>query len=103
MYYAAGFAVLLSIAPIAANAAQPGEVVLAQADSTHTLIAPPSNQGRVGQSVTLPQGGTGITAGGTSNYQTLTTPGGGSGVAVANGAGSSTVTGIRGGAARVPR
>jgi hypothetical protein len=100
MNYVAGLIVLLSLtAAVAADAAQPGNLLLVQAtphNSAHTLVSPPSAQGRVGQAVPLPQGGTGITTGSTPNYQTLTTPGGGSGIAVPNGAASSTITGTGG-------
>lgn len=55
------------------------------ADSAHTLFTPNAQDaGRSGQVYQLPQGGFGITTGGTSYYQTLGTPGG-SGVAVPNG------------------
>ncbi len=81
---------------------------LAQAtpqDSAHTLITPDApDPGRAGQIYQLPQGGFGVTTGGTANYQTLGTPGG-SAVAVPNGGGTSTVIGSGGqvGTATTPR
>jgi hypothetical protein len=61
------------------------QFLLVGADSAHTLFTPNApDAGRVGQVYQLPQGGFGITTGGTSYYQTLGTPGG-SGVAVPNG------------------
>ncbi len=58
-----------------------GRIELIQAttpsDDAHTLFQPnASDPGRSGQIVQLPQGGTGVTTGGTSHYQTLGTPGG---------------------------
>jgi hypothetical protein len=59
--------------------------LLVQADSAHTLFTPNApDAGRAGQIYQLPQGGFGVTTGGTSYYQTLGTPGGSS-VAVPNG------------------
>jgi hypothetical protein len=58
---------------------------MAQQDSAHTRFTPNApDAGRSGQVVQLPQGGIGVTTGGTSRYQTLATPGGGSAVAVPN-------------------
>jgi len=75
-------------------------VALAQAppqDSAHTLFVPNApDPGRSGQIVQLPQGGMGVTTGGTANYQTLGTPGG-SAVMVPNGGGSADVIGSGGG------
>ena|ERR1700677_838907 len=71
-----------------------GQIQLVQQDSAHTLFTPNApDSGRPGQTVQLPQGGVGVTTGGTSHYQTLATPGGGSAVAVPNGVGSSNVIG----------
>jgi hypothetical protein len=54
-------------------------------DSAHTLFTPNApDPGRAGQVYELPQGGLGVTTGGTSHYQTMITPGG-SGIAVPNG------------------
>ncbi len=65
-------------------------------DSAHTLFVPNApDPGRSGQVVPLPQGGSGVTTGGTAGYQTLATPGG-SAVMVPNGNGASTVTGSGG-------
>jgi hypothetical protein len=65
-------------------------------DSAHTLVTPNApDPGRSGQVVQLPQGGVGVTSGGTAGYQTLGTPGG-SGVAVPNGGGTSSVIGSGG-------
>jgi hypothetical protein len=59
--------------------------LLVRSDSAHTLFTPNvTDAGRSGQLYQLPQGGFGVTAGGTSYYQTLGMPGG-SGVAVTNG------------------
>ncbi len=82
-----------SIQPVSA------QIQLAQAttptDPAHTLVQPNApDPGRAGQIVQLPQGGTGVTTGGTSHYQTYGTPGG-SGVAVPNG-NTSSVTGAGG-------
>jgi hypothetical protein len=74
-----------------------GQIQLVQQDSAHTLFTPNTpDPGRSGQTVQLPQGGIGVTTGGTSHYQTLATPGGGSAVAVPNGVGSSNVIGTGG-------
>jgi hypothetical protein len=65
-------------------------------DSAHTLVTPNApDPGRSGQVVQLPQGGVGVTSGGTAGYQTLGTPGG-SGVVVPNGGGTSSVIGSGG-------
>jgi hypothetical protein len=68
--------------------------VISVADSAHTLFQP-SPGGSAGRIVGLPQGGFGVTTGGTSYYQTFGTPGG-SGVVVPNGNFSSTVIGSGG-------
>jgi hypothetical protein len=65
-------------------------------DSAHTLFTPnASDPGRAGAVVQLPQGGTGVTTGGTANYQTLATPDG-SAIMVPNGGGTATVIGSGG-------
>lgn len=92
---------LLSMLSVPTYAAQHGQIQLAQAtsqDSAH-------NPARAGQTVQLPQGGTGVVTGGTSGYQTLITPGGGSALAIPNGGGTSTVTGPggRSGTVTTPR
>ena len=51
--------------------------------------------------VQLPQGGLGVTSGGTAGYQALMTPGGGSAVMVPNGSGTSDVIGSGGRAGTV--
>jgi hypothetical protein len=72
-------------------------VYLMQVDSAHTLFTPNApDAGRAGQVYQLPQGGLGVTTGGTSHYQTLEMPGGGSAVAVPNGNNTSTVFGSGG-------
>jgi len=76
------------------------QIQLAQAttptDPAHTLVQPNApDPGRAGQIVQLPQGGTGVTTGGTSHYQTFGTPGG-SGVVVPNGNNTSSVIGAGG-------
>jgi hypothetical protein len=59
--------------------------LLLTADDAHTLFQPNiSGGGGAGRIVQLPQGGMGVTTGGTPYYQTYGTPGGG-GVAVPNG------------------
>ena len=69
--------------------------LLPVADSAHTLFQPNAPAaGQAGRPVQLPQGGTGVTTGGTPYYQTYGAPGGG-GVAVPNG-NMSTVTGSGG-------
>ena len=79
-------------------------VALAQAtpqDSAHTLVTPnASDPGRAGQVVQLPQGGIGVTTGGTANYQTMGTPGG-SAIMVPSGGGTSSVIGSGGGSGTV--
>ncbi|MEA2739482.1 MAG: hypothetical protein QOH05_2789 [Acetobacteraceae bacterium] len=63
----------------------------------HTLVTPNApDAGRAGQVYQLPQGGLGVTTGGTSHYQTLTMPGGGSGIAVPGSNGMSSVIGSGG-------
>jgi hypothetical protein len=66
-------------------------ITVAQAetqDSAHTLFTPNApDPGRAGVVVQLPQGGTGVTTGGTSHYQTLATPNG-SATMVPNGSGT---------------
>jgi hypothetical protein len=70
-------------------------------DSAHTLFTPNApDPGRSGAVVQLPQGGTGVTTGGTSHYQTLATPGG-SATMVPNGSGTSAVAGSGGGSGTV--
>lgn len=60
-------------------------LLLVRADSAHTLITPSAPYGgRAGQVYQLPQGGFGVSTGGTSHYQTMITPGGG-GVVIPNG------------------
>jgi hypothetical protein len=74
-----------------------GQVRLVRADSAHTIFTPNApDAGRAGQLYQLPQGGFGVTTGGTSYYQTLGMPGGHSGVAVPNGNSTSTVFGSGG-------
>jgi len=89
---AVAFLVMLSSAGWASH----GQAdLLPVADSAHTLFQPNAPAaGQAGQPVQLPQGGTGVTTGGTPYYQTYGTPGG-SGVAVPNG-NTSTVTGSGG-------
>ena len=74
-------------------------IALAQAparDSAHTLFTPNApDAGRAGTVVQLPQGGTGVTTGGTANYQTLATPNGNA-IMVPNGSGTSAVIGSGG-------
>jgi hypothetical protein len=71
--------------PMQAGAAVGGNQRLLVADSAHTLFTPNApDPGRAGQIYQLPQGGFGVTTGGTSHYQTLGMPGG-SGVVVPNG------------------
>ena len=74
-----------------------GRIRLVQAsaplDSAHTLFQPNApDPGRVGQTVPLPQGGFGVTTGGTAGYQTLGTPNG-SALVVPNGNNTSSVIG----------
>jgi hypothetical protein len=107
MKYAAALVTLLALSgTITSYAIKPDGTQLAQAtsqDSAHTLVAPSAPSGaRVGQPMQLPQGGTGITTGGTANYQTLTTPGGAGAVAVPNGTGTSSVTGPGGRSGTAP-
>jgi len=94
----AAIALLLMCASVAQAQSGSGRFELAQAtDSAHTLFKPSApDPGRVGQVERLPQGGTGVTTGGTSSYQTLGTVGGGNSVAVPNGNGTSTVIGSNG-------
>ena len=79
--------------------------ILVQADSAHTPFTPnASDPGRAGQVYSLPQGGVGVTTGGTSHYQTYSTPGG-SGVAVPSGNNNFSAVGSAGqaGTAHGPR
>ena len=94
--------------PGVSTALAPNAIQLIQTtpvDDAHTpLTLSTPDPGRAGQVYQLPQGGVGVTTGGTSHYQTLTTPGG-SGIAVPNGNGTSSLTGPggRGGTATTPR
>jgi hypothetical protein len=81
-----------------------GQITFVRADSAHTLFAPNAvDSGRSGQIYELPQGGLGVTTGGTPYYQTFAMPGG-SGVAVPSGANTFSVIGSTGraGTARIP-
>lgn len=70
--------------------------LLIAADSAHTVFQPnPGFGGGAGRFIRLPEGGLGVTTGGTSYYQTFEAPGG-SGVAMPNGSYSSTVIGSNG-------
>ena len=72
--------------PMQAAPSVGSDQLLLVADSAHTLFTPNApDPGRAGQVYQLPQGGIGVTTGGTSHYQTLAMPGGGSGVVVPNG------------------
>jgi hypothetical protein len=84
--------------PMQAGSDLPGgaQIDLVRTDSAHTLFTPNApDPGRAGQIYHLPQGGIGVTTGGTSHYQTLGTPGG-SGIAVPNGNNMSSVIGSGG-------
>jgi hypothetical protein len=71
--------------PMQAGPSAGSDQLLLVADSAHTLFTPNApDPGRAGQIYELPQGGFGVTTGGTSHYQTLGTPGG-SGITVPNG------------------
>ena len=71
--------------PMQAAPSVGSDQLLLVADSAHTLFTPNApDPGRAGQVYQLPQGGFGVTTGGTSHYQTLGMPGG-SGVVVPNG------------------
>jgi hypothetical protein len=73
-----------------------GQIQLVRGDSAHTLVTPIApDAGRAGQLYQLPEGGFGVTTGGTSHYQTLGMPGG-SGVAVPNSNNTSSVFGSGG-------
>jgi hypothetical protein len=64
---------------------QSGPAERGVADSARTLFTPNApDSGRAGQVYQLPEGGFGVTTGGTSHYQTQGMPGG-SGVVVPNG------------------
>ncbi|MEA2770954.1 MAG: hypothetical protein QOD93_3916 [Acetobacteraceae bacterium] len=74
------------------DVARSGQAHLVQVDSAHTLFTPNApDPGRAGQIYQLPQGGIGVSTGGTSYYQTFAMPGGGTGIAVPNGNNTSTV------------
>jgi hypothetical protein len=61
--------------------------------SAGTLVTPyAADPSRAGQTVQLPQGGQGVTTGGTPFYQSVITPGGGA-IMVPNGGATSTVIG----------
>jgi hypothetical protein len=65
--------------PIQAQTGFPGAgpARLVQVDSAHTLFTPNApDPGRIGQVYQLPQGGFGVSTGGTSYYQTLGTANG---------------------------
>ena len=63
--------------PMQAGPSAGSDQLLLVADSAHTLFTPNApDPGRAGQIYELPQGGFGVTTGGTSHYQTLGTPGG---------------------------
>ena len=89
--------------PMQAAPSVGSDQLLLVADSAHTLFTPNApDPGRAGQIYELPQGGFGVTTGGTSHYQTLETPGG-SGVAVPNGNTASFIgSGGRVGTAQIP-
>ena len=71
--------------PMQAGPSIGSDQLLRVADSAHTLFTPNApDPGRAGQVYQLPQGGFGVTTGGTSHYQTLGMPGG-SGVVVPKG------------------
>jgi hypothetical protein len=78
MNTAAAVALLVMISePIQAGAAPIELTQVTQTDSAHTLFTPDApDPGRVGQVYQLPQGGFGVSTGGTAQYQTLGTPGG---------------------------
>jgi hypothetical protein len=100
MQTTAAIALLVMISGPVAGSNLPafGQVQLVRADSAHTLFTPNApDPGRAGQVYQLPQGGFGVTTGGTSHYQTLGMPGG-SGVAVPN---SDNTTSIIGSGGRV--
>ena len=87
---------LSGVAVASTASAEPvGLPVIMAADSAHTLLQPSPGGLGAGQIVALPQGGLGVTTGGTSYYQTYAAPGG-SGVVVPNGGFSSTVIGSGG-------
>jgi hypothetical protein len=89
--------------PMQAGPAVRSDQRLLVADSAHTLFMPNApDPGRAGQVYQLPQGGFGVTTGGTSHYQTLGMPGG-SGVVVPNGnTGSFFGSGGRVGTGQIP-
>jgi hypothetical protein len=99
MQTTAAIALLVMISgPVQAGSAlaASGQVQLVRADSAHTLFTPNApDPGRAGQLYQLPQGGFGVTTGGTSHYQTLGMPGG-SGVAVPNSDNTTSVIGSGG-------
>jgi hypothetical protein len=75
---------------------QLGPVQVLRVDSAHTLFTPNApDAGRAGQIYQLPQGGFGVTTGGTSHYQTLGVPGG-SGIAIPYGNNTSSFVGSGG-------
>jgi hypothetical protein len=81
-----------------------GQIALVRADSAHTLFTPNAvDSGRAGQMYELPQGGFGVSTGGTPYYQTFVSPGG-SGVAVPSGGNTFSVIGSggRSGTAHIP-
>ncbi len=92
-------AMLLALSgPVPAGPATPGngQIIPVRADSAHTLFTPNAvDSGRSGQVYRLPDGGLGVTTGGTPYYQTFATPGG-SGVAVPNGNNTFSVIGSAG-------
>ena len=97
---------IVMLAALSGPVASSGDtlITLARADSAHTLFTPNAgNSGRIGQVYQLPQGGFGVSTGGTSHYQTFATPGG-SAIAVPSGSNTFNFIGSggRGGLARTP-
>jgi hypothetical protein len=91
--------------PVQAGPPTGSDPLLLVADSAHTLFTPNApDAGRSGQVYQLPQGGFGVTTGGTSHYQTLGMPGG-TGIAVPNGNNTASFIGSGGrvGIAQTPK
>jgi hypothetical protein len=101
MHTTAAIALLVAFAsPMQVGSSAPvsdsAQVQLVRLDDAHTVFTPNApDAGRAGQVYQLPQGGFGVSTGGTSYYQTLGMPGG-SGVAVPNGNNTSTLFGSGG-------
>lgn len=83
-----GLTAMLVLATMVATAS----AQITPGSSAGTLVAPPANDpGRAGQMMMLPQGGQGVTFGGTPYSQMIGTPTGGATIMTPSGGGASTI------------